>query len=220
MVLAQRERRHPGVQVVLCEVRSINQFVRGSWVRALSGQDVYVGRTGPYLLLGGVEADGVAILVKQLDPCETNVVLITPCVQDAEGKPLASGKFGDEEGFFEEVEALLETKRLWLHLGLHRLTRLHLLRLYWLLLLDLLSDWEICHKFCFFFSELVQDVVLEGERTLDLRVLLLPSLGTLGPCCVPSFHLLIRLVPAFSLWSYVLRLSLVQSAQVSNLEEV
>jgi len=95
-----------------------------------------------------VEADRVAILVKQLDACETDVVLVAPCVQNGEGEPLASGKFGNLEFLVEEVEPLLETKLLWLrHLRLDRLTRLHVLGPLlwrWLLILGHLLLFLLC----------------------------------------------------------------------------
>lgn len=211
VVLAQGERGHPGVQVVLCEVASIDQFVRGSWVVSLSWQDVDVGRTGAHLLLGRVEADRVAILVKQLDACETNVVLITPCVQNADGESLASGKGRHEEGLIEKVEPLLETKLLWLHLRLGRLTGHHVLDyLLWELFL---KYW--CLLLLFLFCKLIKNIVLEGKRTLDLGVFLFLPLGTLRTNSSSAFlrpFLFVRFVPAFPLWSGVLGFILVESA--------
>jgi hypothetical protein len=115
------------VEIVVGEVVAVHQFVSGPRVVAIARQDVDVWRAGGDLLLRRVEADNVAVLIKQFDSCQTYVVLVSPGVKDVYQHLLAPRKLGDHQVFLKQVQFLLEAQFWSLFYGLFTLWDLLLL---------------------------------------------------------------------------------------------
>ena len=82
VVLTWSEWSEPHVQIVICEVLSINQFVNRSGVSAISWQDIHIGREGEDLVI--MDVDWHAKLVKHLNSSEPKIVHVSPSFKNVD----------------------------------------------------------------------------------------------------------------------------------------
>jgi hypothetical protein len=106
MILSEGKWCHPGVEVVIGKVVTIHELVNCPWIVTLTHQKVDVCRISPDSLLR-IYHDLISGVIEDLDTCQTQVVDITPCLQNIELQNLALGKGWNQKRIIEHRHFVL-----------------------------------------------------------------------------------------------------------------